>query len=227
MSASGREPNQLATTLLLHEGLEAVSQNRWPSLAFDVRPRSTASRPVSARGLLLQDLHVAGLGVGASLRATHPPRGGTRACSRRSSARTPIPRKRCTSIPMCSSSVPEPRGSPPQQSFGASGLRVLLAEQDAALGGGTLLDARWQAWRERRRAGLVRVPGVRCLERTTVLGAYGHGVFAALEILGAAESCRVRRAARAAACDPDATRAPGHGSERAADRLCTVTTSRE
>jgi sarcosine oxidase subunit alpha len=71
--------------------------------------------------------------------------------------------------------------------LGASGLRVLLAEQDAALGGGTLLDARWQSWRERRRAGLERLPGVRCLERTTVLGAYGHGVFAALEVLGAAE----------------------------------------
>src|SRR5579872_1884409 len=37
MSSCGREPNQLATTLPLHEGLVAVSQNRWPSLAFDVR----------------------------------------------------------------------------------------------------------------------------------------------------------------------------------------------
>ncbi|HEX4618434.1 MAG TPA: 2Fe-2S iron-sulfur cluster-binding protein, partial [Steroidobacteraceae bacterium] len=33
---AGREPNQLATTLTLCEGLVALSQNRWPSLRFDV-----------------------------------------------------------------------------------------------------------------------------------------------------------------------------------------------
>src|SRR5204863_10169334 len=31
----GREPNRLATTLALHQGLTAESQNRWPSLALD------------------------------------------------------------------------------------------------------------------------------------------------------------------------------------------------
>ena len=35
VTAAGREPNRLATTLALHEGLEAESQNRWPSLRFD------------------------------------------------------------------------------------------------------------------------------------------------------------------------------------------------
>jgi NADPH-dependent 2,4-dienoyl-CoA reductase/sulfur reductase-like enzyme len=34
--ARGREPNRLATTLVLHEGLVAESQNRWPSLRVDV-----------------------------------------------------------------------------------------------------------------------------------------------------------------------------------------------
>ncbi|MGC2462016.1 MAG: 2Fe-2S iron-sulfur cluster-binding protein, partial [Steroidobacteraceae bacterium] len=36
IGADGREPNRLATTLALHEGLVAESQNRWPSLSFDV-----------------------------------------------------------------------------------------------------------------------------------------------------------------------------------------------
>ena len=36
IDAGGREPNRLATTLALHEGLVAESQNRWPSLRFDV-----------------------------------------------------------------------------------------------------------------------------------------------------------------------------------------------
>ena len=63
--------------------------------------------------------------------------------------------------------------------LGGSGLRVLLAEQDVVLGGGSLLDPRWSAWRERVVASLAGMPTVRCLPRTTVLGAYGHGVFGA------------------------------------------------
>src|SRR3954465_10702288 len=33
---AGREPNTRATTAELYDGLVAASQNRWPSLAFDV-----------------------------------------------------------------------------------------------------------------------------------------------------------------------------------------------
>ncbi|HYM28625.1 MAG TPA: 2Fe-2S iron-sulfur cluster-binding protein, partial [Steroidobacteraceae bacterium] len=36
IGAAGREPNRLATTLPLTAGLVAESQNRWPSLRFDV-----------------------------------------------------------------------------------------------------------------------------------------------------------------------------------------------
>src|SRR5579862_6183880 len=36
LGAAGREPNRLATTLALHEGLVAESQNRWPGLRLDV-----------------------------------------------------------------------------------------------------------------------------------------------------------------------------------------------
>src|SRR6267378_384822 len=35
-SGARREPNTKATTTELYDGLEAASQNRWPSLAFDV-----------------------------------------------------------------------------------------------------------------------------------------------------------------------------------------------
>jgi len=74
--------------------------------------------------------------------------------------------------------------------LGASGLRVILTEQDLIPGGGTLLDARWSAWRDATRAALALLPGVQCLTRTTVLGAYGHGVFGALETLSAEERAR-------------------------------------
>ena len=36
IGAAGREPNRLATTLDLREGLIAVSQNRWPTLRWDL-----------------------------------------------------------------------------------------------------------------------------------------------------------------------------------------------
>jgi sarcosine oxidase subunit alpha len=186
MTASGREPNQLATTLLLHEGLEAVSQNRWPSLAFDVRaaldrlarflPAGFYYKTFMSPGWAWERFYeplirrAAGLGVLAPLVGTHADAAETV--------------HEHTDVLVVGGGA---AGLAAAAVLGASGLRVLLAEQDAALGGGTLLDARWQAWRERQRAGLDRVPGVRCLERTTVLGAYGHGVFAAVQVLGAAE----------------------------------------
>ena len=55
-----REPNTRATTAELYDGLVATSQNRWPSLAFDVGADQRRARALSSRGLLLQDLHVAG-----------------------------------------------------------------------------------------------------------------------------------------------------------------------
>jgi heterotetrameric sarcosine oxidase alpha subunit len=183
MTTSGREPNQLATTLLLHDGLEAVSQNRWPSLAFDVRaaldglsrflPAGFYYKTFMSPGWAWERLYeplirrAAGLGVLAPVVGAHAEAAET------VHEHTDVLIVGAGAAGLAAAAV-----------LGASGLRVLLAEQDAAFGGGTLLDARWQAWRERRRAGLVRV---RCLERTTVLGAYGHGVFAALEVLGAAE----------------------------------------
>ncbi len=74
--------------------------------------------------------------------------------------------------------------------LGASGVRVMLTDQDVVLGGGSLLDPRWTAWRESLCAGLGGLTTVRCLPRTTVLGAYGHGVFGALETLAPAEATR-------------------------------------
>jgi len=70
----------------------------------------------------------------------------------------------------------------------ASGLEVMLAEQDEVLGGGSLLDGRWTAWRETVCAALAQHANVRCLPRTTVLGAYGHGVFGALQRLAKEEA---------------------------------------
>ena len=54
-----RTPNLRATQIELYEGLLAASQNRLPSLAFDLGAVSNASRAAAAGRVLLQDLHVA------------------------------------------------------------------------------------------------------------------------------------------------------------------------
>ena len=52
-------PNLRATQVELHDGLTAVSQNRWPSLALDIGQINGKFSRISARRLLLQDIHVA------------------------------------------------------------------------------------------------------------------------------------------------------------------------
>ena len=82
------EPNLRATTVELHDGLVAVSQNRWPSLRFDLGADQRLVLAASARRLLLQDLHVAAALLEAPLRADDPPR--RRARQARRPAATPI-----------------------------------------------------------------------------------------------------------------------------------------
>ena len=53
------EPNLRATQVELYDGMTAVSQNRWPSLSFDVGDINSKLSRLCSRRLLLQDLHVA------------------------------------------------------------------------------------------------------------------------------------------------------------------------
>jgi len=185
----GREPNQPATTLPLCEGLTAESQNRWPSLRFDLGqiadrlgrflPAGFYYKTFMAPGWAWERLYeplirrAAGLGRLAAVVSPHADPAetvhehadvlivGAGACGLAAAHR-----------------------------LGTAGLRVILAEQDVVPGGGTLLDARCAKWRESLSATLGRWPTVRCLTRTAVVGAYGHGVFAALETLSPEESTR-------------------------------------
>src|ERR1700739_4337263 len=187
IGARGREPNQLATTLALRAGRVPQSQNRWPSLRFDALAVNdllgrflpagfyykTFMAPSWAWERLYEPLirRAAGLGRLAPIVARHADPAetvhhhadvlvvGAGACGLAAAHRLAL-----------------------------SGLRVLLAERDVAIGGGTLLDERWDGWRAATCASLVALRSVRRLARTTVVGAYGHGVFGALESLTAAES---------------------------------------
>ena len=189
IDAEGREPNRLATTLALHEGLVAESQNRWPSLRFDALalndliarflPAGFYYKTFMAPGWAWERLYeplirrAAGLGRLEAIVGDHA-----------APAETVHDH---ADVLVVGAGV---AGLAAAHRLGASGLRVMLTDQDVVLGGGSLLDARWTAWRESLCAGLARLATVRCLPRTTVLGAYGHGVFGALETLSPAETTR-------------------------------------
>ena len=189
LGEGGREPNQLATTLELREGLVAVSQNRWPSLSFDVLsvndllsrflPAGFYYKTFMAPGWAWERLYeplirrAAGLGRLDAIVTDH-------------AAPAEIVHDHTDVLVVGAGGA----GLAAAAALGAAGLRVLLAEQDAVLGGGTLLDPRWTAWREEMGWQLATLPTVRCLARTTVLGAYGHGVFGALETLSPTEAAR-------------------------------------
>jgi methylglutamate dehydrogenase subunit C len=187
IGAAGREPNCPATTLALREGLNAVSQNRWPTLRHDLLaandrlgrflPAGFYYKTFMAPGWAWERIYeplirrAAGLGQLAPVVGEHA-----------APAETVHEHADVLIVGAGTAGLAAAHG------LGSCGLRVLLAEQDVVLGGGSLLDPRWSPWRERICAELARLPTVSCLRGTTVLGAYGHGVFAAVETLSAEES---------------------------------------
>jgi sarcosine oxidase subunit alpha len=189
IGADGREPNRLATTLALHEGLMAESQHRWPTLGFDVMavndlmarflPAGFYYKTFMAPGWAWERLYeplirrAAGLGRLEAIVGAHAAPAETLHDH--------------ADVLVVGAGV---AGLAAAYRLGTSGLRVMLAEQDVVLGGGALLDARWSGWREAMCAKLAALGTVRCLARTTVLAAYGHGVFAALENLAPVEATR-------------------------------------
>jgi heterotetrameric sarcosine oxidase alpha subunit len=189
IDAGGREPNRLATTLALREGLVAESQNRWPSLRFDVLalndlisrflPAGFYYKTFMAPGWAWERLYeplirrAAGLGRLDAIVGDHA-----------APAETVHDH---ADVLVVGAGV---AGLAAAHRLGASGLKVMLTDQDVVLGGGSLLDARWSPWRDRMCAAVTGLATVRCLPRTAVLGAYGHGVFAALETLAPPEAVR-------------------------------------
>ncbi len=189
IGAEGREPNQLATTLPLHAGLVVESQNRWPSLRFDLMALNdlvgrflpagfyykTFMAPPAAWERVYEPLirRAAGLGRLEPIVGPHA-----------APAETVHDH---TDVLVVGAGA---AGLAAAHHLGASGLEVMLLDADVVPGGGTLLDPRWTQWRDSICAGLARLAGVQILLGTSVLGAYGHGVFGALETLAPEVSAR-------------------------------------
>ena len=181
---AAREPNTKATTVELFDGLRAHSQNRWPSLRFDLRAINGLFSPLLVAGFyyktfmwpawawerLYEPLIRKAAGLGSASGLADPDR------YERSHAF-------CDVLVIGSG----PAGLAAASAAAASGARVILCEEDFAFGGRLLAERmeisgmQAHAWVTRIVSQLGALPNVRLLSRTSVFGAYDGGTWGAVE----------------------------------------------
>src|SRR5579863_6310987 len=176
-----REPNIPATTVELSEGLFAASQNRWPSLRFDVQSANGAFAPLLSAGFYYKTF------MGPTRRAwrfyEHFIR---RAAGLGRAGVEPDPDRYEVRHEFCDVAVvgAGPAGLAVALAAGRSGARVQLIEQDFALGGALLRerpDSAAGAWLSGLEGELAALPNVVVSKRTTAFGLYDGGTLGLLE----------------------------------------------
>ncbi len=180
----GQSPNLRATEVEAHDGLTAVSQNRWPSLGFDLMAVNDLAAPLIGAGFYYKTFmwpktfwerlyeplirRAAGLGAlsGAPDRSVNE-----------------------KAFAFCDLLVigAGPAGLMAALTAGRAGARVILADEDFRVGG-RLNAERLEVggrpgadWAAATLAELASLPNVRLMPRTTVTGLYDGGTFGALE----------------------------------------------
>jgi sarcosine oxidase, subunit alpha len=187
-SGAHREPNVRATMQPLYEGLEATSQNCWPSLTFDVGRLNDALHPLFPAGFYNKTFiwpswhtfepairRVAGLGVAPE--GDDPDRYEWR-------------NAHCDVLVVGGGAA----GMLAAYLAGRSGARVILLESDTKLGGGLNRESLPHgAERDHAAAELAAIAGIRVLLQTTAIGSYDHGFVTALEKVNAHSGNGTRR----------------------------------
>ncbi|WP_136440898.1 sarcosine oxidase subunit alpha family protein [Pacificoceanicola onchidii] len=183
-SGAAQEPNTRATTAELFDGLEANSQNRWPSLAWDA--------------LAINDTFSNFLTAGFYYKTFMWPRAFweklyepiiRKAAGLGSISFEPDPDQYDKGFRHCDLLIigAGPTGLAAALTAGRAGLDVILADEDFALGGrlnaeqfdvGDQSGAHWAA---NTVAELASLPNVRVMARTSILGAFDHGIYGAVE----------------------------------------------
>lgn len=183
-SGARREPNTRATVAELFDGLEAVSQNRWPSLRHDLLAANRLLAPIFAAGFYYKTF----MWPATFWEKVYEPL-IRRAAGLGRIATGPDPDTYEKAFAFCDVLVvgSGPAGLMAALSAARAGARVLLAEEDFRLGGTTLAERRpigdrsGHAWAAEVAGELAAMPNVRLMPRTTVFGSYDHGVFGAVE----------------------------------------------
>ncbi len=169
-----REPNSRATTTELYDGLDALSQNRWPSLDFDV--------------LAVNSLFSPFFGAAFYYKTFMWPKAAGKSSTSRRSARPRVLVARRARRPRHYEKVQAfcdvlvigsgPAGLMAALAAGRAGARVILAEEDFCFGGRLLSektaidDSAPLDFVARSLAELQSLPNVRLMSRTSVFGLY-------------------------------------------------------
>jgi heterotetrameric sarcosine oxidase alpha subunit len=179
-----REPNTRATVVELFDGLEARSQNRWPSLALDF----------GAINSLLSSLFIAGFYYKTFMwpaafweKVYEPAIRRAAGLGRASLDADPDTYEKAHAF--CDLLVigGGPGGLAAALAAGRAGARVILCDEDFILGGRLNgdrheIDGQGGAlWARQVADELASLPQVRVMTRTTVFGAYDGNTFGALE----------------------------------------------
>lgn len=179
-----QEPNTRATTVELFEGLEARSQNRWPSLDFDAMAINDLLSPLFTAGFYYKTFmwpksfwekvyepvirRAAGLG---SISMQADPDAYDRGFLH------------CDLLVIGGG----PAGLAAALTAARAGARVILAEEDFRLGGRLLCETETLGevpvadWISALESEFKSLPNLRVMSRTTVFGVYDHGIYGAVE----------------------------------------------
>lgn len=179
-----REPNSRATVTELFDGLEAASQNRWPSLAMDALGINGVFSPVFTAGFYYKTF----MWPAAFWEKVYEPMIRRAAgLGRAADEADPDIYEKATTF--CDVLVvgTGPAGLAAALTAGRTGARVLVCEQDSLPGGRLRAEhgeiggmPGWQ-WAEQAMDELRQMPEVRIMTRTCVFGTYDGGTYGALE----------------------------------------------
>jgi sarcosine oxidase subunit alpha len=164
-----QEPNLPATMIELAEGLDALSQNNWPSLRFDLQSINGLFAPFLSSGFYYKTFM--GPGRKAWMFYEHFIR---KAAGLGRATMLPDPdlyevRDDFTDVAVIGSG---PAGLSAARAAGQAGARVVLIEQDFDVGGRLLAEPAAAGWLEAMRSELQSMKNVRILPRTVAFGLY-------------------------------------------------------